>query len=155
MQRVTHEQINRVAPARVRHRRRDLAAWQRYLRHLAEMVVAMAAGMAVLGVAVVALGEPPGYANLLGQYAWMGAAMSVPMVAWMRRMGHSWADGGEMTASMLVPMFALVLPVQLGVAVPGLTVHSLPLLSHVAMVAGMAALMVYRWDLYAGGKHCH
>lgn len=48
---------------------------------------------------------------------------------------------------MLVPMFALVLPVELGVV--GLTGHSLMMLSHVAMIAGMVALMIYRWDHYS------
>jgi hypothetical protein len=60
-----------------------------------------------------------------------------------------------MTAAMLVPMFALVLPVESGVAryVPGLTQGSLMLLSHVAMIGGMAGLMVYRWDRYVRGSH--
>ncbi len=83
-----------------------------FTRHLLEMVVAMLAGMAVLGVAIWALGEPPGYSNLLVKYGLMGASMAVPMVAWMRHRGHSWSDGGEMTAAMLSPMFALVLPVE-------------------------------------------
>ena len=60
-----------------------------------------------------------------------------------------------MTAAMLVPTFALILPVELGIAVPGLSEHSLMVLAHVAMIAGMAALMVYRWDRYAGGSHRH
>jgi hypothetical protein len=87
----------------------------------------------------------------------MGLAMSAPMVAWMRRMGHPWADCWEMTASMVVPMFALVLPVALGLDgyMPGLTAGSLMLLAHVAMIGGMALLMFYRWDRYAGSAHCH
>ena len=60
-----------------------------------------------------------------------------------------------MTAAMLVPMFALVLPVELGIALPVLSAHSLVVLAHVAMIAGMVALMVYRWDRYAGGPHRH
>src|SRR5918999_1770758 len=111
---------------------------------------AMTVGMAVLGVALWALGEPPGYANLLVRYGLMGAFMAAPMVAWMRHRGHSWSDGLEMTGAMLVPMLAPVLPVELGVAgyVPGLSEDSLMMLSHVAMIGGMVALMVYRWDRY-------
>ena len=137
--------------------RRYLGAAWRFTRHLLEMVVAMIAGMEVLGVAIWLLGEPPGYANLLVHYSLMGAFMSAPMVAWMRYRGHSWSDGLEMTAAMLVPMFALVLPVELGVAryVPGLTQGSLTLLSHVAMIGGMAGLMVYRWDRYVHASHGH
>lgn len=141
------------APAGGRSRPHGRGAWGRYTRHLLEMVAAMIAGMVVLGVAVAALGAPPGFADPLVHYAWMGAFMAAPMVAWMRRRGHGWADGVEMTAAMLVPMCALVLPVELGTAVPGLSVQSLPILTHVAMIAGMAALMVYRWDRYASSAH--
>jgi flagellar biosynthetic protein FliP len=133
-----------------RLRGRLLSGW-RFTRHLLEMVAAMVVGMAVLGAAIWALGEPPGYASLFVEYGLMGASMSVPMVAWMRHRGHAWSDGGEMTAAMLAPMFALVLPVELGVV--GLAGHSLMMHSHVAMIGGMIALMVYRWDRYAHGAH--
>jgi hypothetical protein len=133
-----------------RVRSRLVSGW-RFTRHLLEMVVAMLAGMAVLGVALGVLGEPPGYSNLLVKYGLMGASMSVPMVAWMRHRGHTWSDGLEMTVAMLSPMFALVLPVELGVV--GLTGHSLMMLSHVAMIGGMVALMIYRFDRYAHGAH--
>lgn len=125
----------------------------RFARHLLEMVVAMMAGMAVLGVVIWALGEPPGYANLFVEYGLMGAFMSAPMVGWMRYRGHSWRDGAEMTAAMLVPTFALVAPVGLGVEVPGLSAGSLMELSHVAMLGGMVALMVCRFGRYAHGAH--
>jgi hypothetical protein len=134
--------------------RRYLGAAWRFTHHLLEMVLAMGAGMAVLGVALAVLGEPPGYANLFVQYGLMGVSMSAPMVAWMRCRGHSWSDGGEMAAAMFVPMFALVVPVELGVSryVPGLSEGSLMMLSHVAMIAGMAVLMIYRRDRYAHGS---
>jgi hypothetical protein len=131
-----------------RVRSRLVSGW-RFTRHLLEMVAAMLAGMAVFGVAVWALGEPPGYSNLLVKYGLMGMFMATPMVAWMRHRGHSWSDGGEMTAAMLSPMFALVLPVELGVV--GLGGHSLLMLSHVAMIGGMVSLMIYRFDRYAHG----
>ena len=133
-----------------RIRSRLVSGW-RFTRHLLEMVLAMLAGMAVFGVAIWALGEPPGYSNLLVKYGLMGASMAAPMVGWMRRRGHSWSDGGEMTAAMLSPMFALVLPVELGVV--GLTGHSLMMLSHVAMIGGMVVLMLFRFERYAHGTH--
>ncbi len=132
----------------IRHR---LGAGWHFTRHLAEMVVAMLAGMALLGVAIGALGEPPGYANPLMELGLMGASMCIPMVAWMRFRGHTWADGLEMTAAMLLPMLALALPTALGFGGP--TGHSLMMLSHVAMIAGMVALMLYRWDRYTHGAH--
>jgi YHS domain-containing protein len=132
------------------------ASLWRWTRHYLEMAVAMFAGMLVLGLAVSFFGRPPGYDTLLVHYGYMAVAMSVPMIAWMRRMGHPWFDCWEMTAWMVVPMFACVVPVALGLdgAVPGLTAHSLMLVSHVAMLAGMAVPMLYRWDTYANG-HCH
>ena len=131
-----------------RTRSRLVSGWH-FARHLLEMVLAMVAGMALLGAALAALGEPPGYANLFVRYGLMGASMAVPMVAWMRYRGHSWSDGGEMTAAMLVPMLAPVALVELGVAVPGLSGGSLMALSHVAMIGGMVVLMAYRFDRYA------
>ena len=139
------------APA-ARTSRRSAKAWWRFARHLGEMVVAMLVGMVALGGLLTALGTLPGKDTLIGEYAWMGLAMSVPMVLWMRRMGHSWADGLEMSAWMVVPMFALVVPVAVGaVAMAPMTLMGW---AHVAMIGGMALLMVRRWDTYAGG-HCH
>lgn len=137
-----------------RVRGRVVSGW-RFTRHLLEMVVAMILGMGVFGLSLAVMGEPPGYANLLVRYGVMGAFMAAPMVAWMLYRGHSWRDGGEMTAAMLVAMLAPVALVELGVAVPGLSEASLMMLSHVAMIAGMVALMVYRWDRYAHGSHGH
>ena len=135
-------------------RDRLVAGWH-FTRHLLEMVVAMVTGMAALGLALGALGEPPGYANPLVELGLMGAFMSAAMVAWMRYRGHAWSDGLEMTAAMLVPAFALVLAAEWGMSryVPGLSDDALMMLSHVAMIVGMAALMVYRWDRYAHGEY--
>jgi hypothetical protein len=41
----------------------------------------------------------------------------------------------------------------LGVAISGLSEGSLMTLSHVAMIGGMIALMIYRRDRYAHGAH--
>jgi YHS domain-containing protein len=132
--------------------RRSLRAWWRFVRHLGEMVLAMLVGMVALGGVLALVGTLPGNDTLIGEYAWMGLAMSVPMVLWMRRMGHTWADGLEMSAWMVVPMYALVVPVALGL------VATAPMAlmgwAHAAMIGGMALLMVRRWDTYAGG-HCH
>jgi hypothetical protein len=152
------EETGAVSPRKGGHARRYLGAGWRFTRHLLEMVLAMGAGMAVLGVALAVLGEPPGYdAHTLVEYGVMGAFMAAPMVAWMRYRGHSWSEGLEMTVAMLAPMFALVIPVELGVAryVPGLSEESLIVLSHVAMIAGMVALMIYRFERYAHGAHGH
>ena len=130
---------------------RSIARLWRFARHLGEMVLAMLVGMVALGGVLRLLGTLPGNDTLIGEYAWMGLAMSVPMVLWMRRMGHSWLDGLEMSAWMVVPMYALVVPVALGaVEMAPMTLMGW---AHVAMIGGMALLMAYRWDTYAGG-HC-
>ncbi len=146
-----------VSPRKAGRARRRLVSGWRFARHLLEMVVAMVAGMAALGVALATLGEPPGYANLFVQYGLTGVSMSVPMVAWMRYRGHSWSDGGEMAAAMLLPMFAPVVLVGLGLSryVPGLSEGSLMVLSHVAMIVGMVVLMIYRFERYAHAVHGH
>ena len=148
------EETGKVSSRKAGQARRYLGAGWRFTRHLLEMVLA---GMAVLGVALAVLGEPPGYANLFLRYGLMGAFMAVPMVAWLRYRGHSWSDGLEMMAAMLAPMFALVISVELGVAgyVPVLSEESLMMLSHVAMIAGMVVLMIYRLERYAYGSQGH
>jgi hypothetical protein len=122
----------------------------RFARHLLEMITAMMVGMVIFGAAVGALGDPPGYSNPLVEYGLMGASMSGAMVAWMRFRGHAWSDGLEMTAAMLVPMFAVVVAFGLGAAgeTPGRSDHALMMLAHVAMVGGMVALMIYRRGRY-------
>jgi YHS domain-containing protein len=130
-----------------------LAATWRFTRHLLEMIAAMVAGLVILGIGVGLLGDPPGYDTTLGLYAYMGIAMSAPMVAWMRRMGHPWSDCWEMTAAMVLPMYALVGSVELGVI--AMSPMGLMMWAHVAMVGGMIVLMLYRWDTYANSGHFH
>ena len=150
------EETGTVSRRKAGQARRYFGAGWRFTRHLLEMVVAMFAGMAVLGVTIAVVGEPPGYdAHPLVRYGLMGGFMAAPMVGWMRYRGHSWSDGLEMAVAMLAPMFTLVIPVESGVAgyVPGLSEASLPIFSHVAMIAGMVVLMIYRFERYAHGTH--
>lgn len=135
-----------------RVRGRLLSTW-RFTRHLLEMLLAMFAGMGVFYLVIWVVGEPPGYSNLLVEYGLMGASMSAAMVAWMRFRGHSWFDGLEMSAAMLAPMFAVVFPVEFGAVELG--GHALMMLTHVAMIGGMVALMTYRRDRYAHGARAH
>jgi hypothetical protein len=130
-----------------------LAAGWHFARHLLEMIIAMLVGMAALSAAISVLGAPPGYNHLLVEYGLMGAAMAAPMVAWMRFRGHPWSDGAEMTAAMLLPIFALIGPAALGLL--RADSHMLMMLAHVAMFAGMVALMVYRRDRYTHGPQRH
>jgi hypothetical protein len=82
-----------------------------FLHHLGEMTAAMFAGMFALGLALGFAASGAG-SNLESIRAsdpelfmlGMGSAMSLTMVAWMRRRGHSPRAGWEMTAAMFAPV---------------------------------------------------
>ena len=126
-----------------------------FARHYVEMLVAMFAGMLVLGgPALLALGaagvtsaelrsDAPA-ALLLG----MGITMTVPMVAWMRHRGHGWRPANEMGASMMIPTIGVV-----GLLGAGLVtdVGTLLLIEHVVMFPAMLVAMLLRRDEYTHG----
>ncbi len=130
-----------------------------FVRHYAEMVIAMLLGMLLLGLpaegALVALGsstselqrEAPALA-LLG----MAIVMTVPMVAWMRHRGHGWRPNAEMAASMFLPTFAVI-----GVMWTGLNddFGLLMMVEHAAMLPAMLVAMLLRFDEYAACGHHH
>ena len=125
---------------------------RRFARHYAEMVVVMFLGMAVLGIPLEwALGaagsswseltdEAPAVMLLL-----MALTMTLPMVGWMRRMGHRWRPCLEMGASMIVPTLGVI-----GLMAAGMDdIRGLLLIEHVAMLAGMFAVMLARPEEYS------
>ena len=122
-----------------------------FVRHYAEMVVAMFLGMAVLGVpagwALGAVGSSWSDLNtdapalmLLG----MAATMTLPMVGWMRYRGHGWRANAEMSASMILPTFAAIAVLGAGLV----DVGTLLVVEHIAMLLGMLAAMLLRLDEY-------
>ena len=127
------------------------ASTRHFIRHYVEMLVAMFAGMVVLGgPAMLALGaagvtsaelrgEAPA-ALLLG----MGITMTVPMIAWMRYRGHGWTVCLEMAAAMIAPAVPLCILRVADVISGGLCGASC-LLSLVAMIG----VVVYRRDYYS------
>jgi hypothetical protein len=125
----------------------------RFLRHLLEMIVAMAVGMAGFGLLLWAFGEPPGYDHPLVEHGLMSIAMAVPMVIWMRYRGHTWFEGAGMTAAMILPVLLLVVPVEFDLPVPRVSEASLMMVTHVGMLAGMVAWMIVRRDRYTHGSH--
>src|SRR5215218_1842161 len=126
-----------------------------FVRHYAEMVVAMVLGMVVLGV-------PAGWAMARFGTSWselhtdapalmllgMAVTMTVPMVAWMLHRGHGRQAGAEMSAAMFLPAFAVV-----GLLWAGLVedVGVLLIVEHVAMLLGMLGAMLLRPGQYAQG----
>jgi|SRR5215211_62440 len=127
-----------------------------FVRHYAEMVVAMMLGMLVLGLpaegALLALGSSTAELErdapalmLLG----MAVVMTVPMVAWMRHRGHGWAPNAEMAASMFLPTFAVIALMGSG-AIDFWTAMGI---EHAAMLPSMLVAMLLRRDEYSGHAH--
>jgi hypothetical protein len=141
-----------------RRTRRMSPSTRQFVRHYVEMVVAMFAGMAVLGVpigwALGAVGSSwSDLTNRAPSLMLLGMAitMTVPMVAWMRYRGHSRRANVEMSASMLVPTFALMALELTGIVED---VGALLVIEHVAMLAGMLGVMLARPAEYAHqGRH--
>ena len=126
---------------------------RQFARHYVEMVVVMFVGMTVLAIpAGLALGvvgsswselqyEAPAAMLLL-----MAATMTVPMAAWMRRRGHGWRPTNEMSASMIVPTLAVIALHGVGLMSD---VGTMLAVEHVAMLAGMFAVMLLRPEEYS------
>jgi len=126
-----------------------------FARHYVEMVVVMLAGMFLLGGAallpVVAAGmsleelraEAPALI-LLG----MGLSMTVPMVWWMQRRGHSWAANRAMALAMILPAVALTVLLATGVEED---IGTLLGIEHTVMFPAMvAAMLPYRAEYTQG-----
>ncbi len=132
---MTIETATATAPAHpVRH----------FVRLYLEMVVAMFAGMLVLG-AVVALVWPGLTARADVGAMVMATNMAIGMGAWMRFRGHSWRGIAEMSAAMYAPFLVLLVPFWAG----AIGEHALMTWGHVLMLPAMAAVMLLRPAEYA------
>jgi len=127
-------------------------ATKHFVRHYAEMVVAMFLGMAILALPARAVLAAAGTSwSELGtgaMFLGMAVEMTIPMVAWMRYRGHGWRPCNEMAAAMLLPTFAAIALLQTG-ADSG----ALMLAEHVAMLLGMLVAMLLRPAEYTHGAH--
>ncbi len=114
-------------------RRPRLRNW---LRHLAEMLVAMFAGMLLLAPAWDWLTHDRPVVMTLT----MALDMAAGMAAWMAVRGHGPRMIGEMALVMVAP-FVVLLPLLSG--------NALFAAGHALMLAAMVALMLVRWEHYA------
>ena len=128
-----------------------------FARHYGEMVLVMFLGMAVLGL-------PAGWALGAAGSSWselqadspelmlalMAFTMTAPMSAWMYRMGHGWRPNVEMALSMIVPTLGAMALSAAGIVED---IGALLLIEHVAMLAGMFAVMAARPEEYSGHHH--
>ena len=125
------------------------ASKRAFARHFAEMLLAMFAGMLVLGGLATALfsifGSSLSDQSGALQVSLMGFNMTVPMVLWMRHRGHNNTRNAEMAGSMLVPSAiaaALAAAGTLGTS-PALTVQ------HGVMIPAMLGVMLWRYQEYS------
>jgi hypothetical protein len=115
-----------------------------FARHYVEMVVAMLAGMFVLG-GLEHLVWPALTARADIGVMVMATNMAIGMGAWMRFRGHSWRGIAEMSASMYLPFVVLLVPFWAG----AIGEHTLMTWGHVLMLPAMAAVMLLRPAEYA------
>lgn len=134
----------------------DAGRIRRFARHYVEMVVAMFAGMLVLGLPLAGVLELAGSGlpeleeaapgiYLLG----MGVSMTAGMVTWMRHRAHGWRPTAEMAGAMMGPTIAVIILLGLEVVDFGAAM----MIEHVAMFPAMLAVMLARWDEYSAPRH--
>jgi hypothetical protein len=118
---------------------------RQFVRHYGEMVIAMFAGMIVLGLPAEAGLRLIGSSSsdlrvdapavlLLG----MALTMTVPMVAWMRYRGHGRRPCVEMAGAMFVPTFAAI------ALLGAVDFDALMTWEHVGMLLAMLVAMLAR-----------
>lgn len=121
-------------PARAR------APWRRLTLHYVEMVLAMFAGMLVLGGLRALLGLTVAFdAHPGAHYLLMATDMAVGMAAWMRLRRHGWACTLEMCAAMYVP--AVLVPLVWADVMSGMAFMTA---AHVLMMVAMLAVLLRR-----------
>jgi len=123
------------APVTARSALRDRRFWI----HYAQMLVAMLAGMLLLGMVW------PHVASVEGTALVMATDMTVGMTAWMAWRRHGWAPIAEMALAMYLPFLALFPPYWAGL----LAADAVLLVGHVLMLPAMLLAMLARPAEYA------
>ncbi|MFB9235417.1 hypothetical protein ACFFWC_07670 [Plantactinospora siamensis] len=126
-----------------------------FLRHYAEMLIAMFAGMLLLAPLWTLLADRLGWRDTFDRNDLsalvMATTMSIGMAAWMLFRRHTLVSVAQMSASMYVPFLALFPLLWTGVIDGG----TLMLAGHVLMLPCMAGAMLLRPEEYAGHHHRH
>ncbi|WP_327002478.1 hypothetical protein OHA72_46350 [Dactylosporangium sp. NBC_01737] len=142
------EHLGAAAPAR------RSPNWGRFARHYVEMVVAMFAGMLLLGGALRVTLAMSGADYSMERFpeltlVEMGATMALGMAAWMAIRRHSWTSNLQMSLAMLVPGVAMVPFVRLDLLSAGTAM----VIEHAAMFPLMLLIMLRHRDEYLGHHH--
>ncbi len=131
------------------------ASTRRFVRHFLEMVVAMVAGMMILGPASTLIFAQLGWSDLLDYPVWaalvMATNMAIGMSVWMRYRGHSWTSTLEMAAVMYLPFVVLFVPFWAG----ALSGDILLVAGHIVMLPAMVVAMLHRRDEYTRDHRSH
>ncbi len=128
-----------------------------FLRHYLEMVVAMFAGMFLLGpitFMVLGMHGPEGaMANPFLRTTLMVVYMNIGMGAWMRYRGHSWERISEMALGMTAPFFVLLPALWLG----AVSESFVNVVGHLGMLVTMYLAMLVRRAEYSmdHSQHAH
>lgn len=143
----------RNAPAAAPHHTgRTRGTWH-FARHYLEMLVAMAAGMLVLGAVTRGVLAGVGVEFSAGRhpelaFLEMAFDMSAGMAVWMRMRGHGWPSTLEMCGAMFAPALVLFPLLWLDVIAP----DSMIALEHLAMLPLMLLVMLRRRGEYGLGR---
>ena len=128
-------------------------SWGRFARHYVEMVVAMVAGMLVLGALVALLFGALGLAGVVEHPVVaalvMATTMTIGMSAWMAFRRHARGGIAEMAAAMYVSFAVFFVPFWAG-WISGDTVL---VAGHVVMLAAMLLVMLRRREEYGAVGH--
>ena len=120
-----------------------------FLLHLGEMMLAMIAGMVVLGglleAALAVGGSSMSHAPIAVAAGAMAFNMTAPMAWWMRRRGHPARHNLEMAGSMIVPTALAIAAYWLG----AIAEDSVLAVQHAVMIPAMVGVMLARRDHYA------
>lgn len=129
-------------------------AWN-MVRHLLEMVLAMVAGMMLLGglvsLVALALGQPEAFDLTLVEALVMTVNMTIGMGLWMRYRGHSLRHISEMAGAMFLPLALLTYPFRVGLITHG----DLMAAVHILMLPAMVGVMLFRRDIYTQHHHAN
>jgi hypothetical protein len=122
-------------------------AFRALARHYVEMVLAMTAGMLLLGALRDAAGLTVPFAENPGaSYLLMATDMALGMAVWMHLRRHGWAETLEMSAAMYVPLALLPL-----VWTEAMGAMTFMVVAHAVMLVAMLVVLLRRRDHWI---HC-
>ncbi|TXL60870.1 hypothetical protein [Aeromicrobium terrae] len=122
----------------------------KFIGHYVEMVLAMFAGMGILG-GIWMVVWPGIHDHDVVHTLVMAADMTIGMAGWMAFRGHPRQMIVEMSVAMVAPFVVLLAPL----AADWISAGTLMMGGHTLMLVTMLAVMLYRRQDYSGGHDHH